>query len=93
MSTTKKKTAWFGMKVTPEQKKKIKELARRRGVTQTKAVMDLVEEAVAEEKEPIEAEPGSILERNRDLCGAGSSDSSDVSANVDKYLERWGFVR
>lgn len=88
MSTTKKKkTAWFGMKVTPEQKKKIKELAKRRGVSQTQAVMDLVEEAAQEEE--IEAKPGSILERNKDLFGAGSSGKRDLSTNP-KYMEGFG---
>lgn len=31
------------MKLTPEQKEKIRTLARRRGVSQKKAVMDLIE--------------------------------------------------
>ena len=44
MSTTRKKTVWFGMKLSPEQKEKIKMLARHRGVSQKQVVMDLIEE-------------------------------------------------
>lgn len=58
MSTKTKNIKWFGMKLTPQQKKKIQQLADRRGVTQKQAVMDLVNEAM--EEEPYKPEPGSI---------------------------------
>lgn len=86
MSTSKKQIKWFGMKLTPEEKEKIEKLARRRGVSQKKAVMDLVEKEI--EEEPIEAEPGSFLDRNRDLCGIGAG-SGDVSTNPE-YMEEYG---
>ncbi len=79
------------MKLTPQQKKKIQQLADRRGVTQKQAIMDLVNKAVEAQEEPIKAQPGSILERNRDLFGKSESGLSDISANVDKYLREWGF--
>lgn len=67
MASNAKKTKWFGMKVTPDQKEKIKKLARQRGTNQKEAVMQLVEEAVREE--PIEPNPGSFYDLNRDDCG------------------------
>ncbi len=87
MGTSKKKIKWFGMKLTPEQKDKIRRLARRRGVSQKKAVMDLVEKEI-EDQESIEAKPGSFLDRNKDLCGIGSG-SGDVSSNPE-YMEGYG---
>lgn len=87
MSTKTKEIKWFGMKLTPKQKEKIKKLAKQRGVSQKEAVMELVDEAVKEE--PVKSEPGSILERNKDLFGQGNSGRSDVSTNP-KYMEGFG---
>jgi|AntRauTorcE11897_2_1112592.scaffolds.fasta_scaffold10019_2 hypothetical protein len=87
MSTTKKKEIkWFGMKLTPAQKAKIKQLAARRGVTQKQAVMDLVNEAV--EEKPVKAEPGSFLEAAGDLVGSVEG-PSDLSTNP-KYMKEYG---
>jgi len=88
MSATKdkNKTVWFGMKLTPEQKEKIRTLARRRGVSQKRAVMDLIEKEVQEE--PIKAKPGSIYERTKDLCGVFEG-PGDLSTN-SKYMEGYG---
>jgi len=86
MSTTKNKTVWFGMKLTPEQKEKIRKLARRRGVSQKRAVLDLVEKEF--EEEPVKAKPGSVLEKTRDLCGIYEG-PSDLSTNP-KYMEGYG---
>ena len=88
MSTTKKnkRTVWFGMKLTPEQKEKIRTLARRRGVSQKQAVLDLVEQEVNED--PIEAKPGSLLDLNRDLFGSGSG-PGDASTNP-RYMKGFG---
>jgi hypothetical protein len=84
--STAKKIEWFGMKLTPDQKDKIRKLAARRGVSQKQAVMQLVDEAV--EDEPIEAEPGSFLDRNRDLCGVFEG-PGDLSTNP-AYMEGYG---
>lgn len=73
------------MKLTPEEKEKIRSLAKRRGVSQKKAVLDLVEKEV--NQEPIEAESGSLLDLNRDLFGSGSG-PGDVSN--PKYLDGFG---
>jgi len=86
MGTPKKKTVWFGMKLTPEQKEKIRKLARRRGVSQKQAVMDLVEREVREE--PIKPKPGSFYDRNKDLCGIGKG-PGDASTNP-KYMDGFG---
>lgn len=88
MPPTKKntKTVWFGMKLTPEQKEKIRTLARRRGVTQKKAVLDLIEKEV--EEESIKAKPGSFLEGIEDL--AGSVDGPGDMATNPKYMEGYG---
>lgn len=84
--TKKKKTVWFGMKLTPEQKEKIRKLARQRGVSQKKAVMDLVEKEIDEE--PIKPKPDSFLEAAEDLVGSVEG-PGDLSTNP-KYLEGFG---
>jgi hypothetical protein len=87
MGTSKKKIEWFGMKLTPEQKDKIRRLAKRRGVSQKKAIMDLVEKEI-EEKENIEAKPGSFLEAAEDIVGSVEG-PGDLSTNP-KYMEGFG---
>jgi hypothetical protein len=59
---------WFGMKLTPAQKRKIERLAERKGTTQKDAVMRLVDEAF--EPVPFKARRGSILERIEELVGS-----------------------
>lgn len=86
MGNTKKSTVWFGMKLTPEQKEKIKELARRRGVSQKKAVLDLVEKETKES--PKTAPKGSFLDGIEHLFGSVSG-PGDLSTNP-KYLEEFG---
>lgn len=82
----KEKMVWFGMKLPPDQKEKIRKLARRRGVSQKKAVMDLVEKEI--EEEPIEADPGSFLEGIDHLAGLIEG-PGDLSTNP-KYMEEYG---
>jgi hypothetical protein len=84
--TTEKKTVWFGMKLTPEQKEKIRTLARRRGVSQKRAVLDLVEKEVEEEQ--VNPVSGSFYERNKDLIGVAEG-PRDLSTNP-KYMEGFG---
>ncbi len=83
---------WFGMKVTPEQKRKIKRLAALRGTSQKAAVLDAVEhelgaEDQSEEDLP-EAQPGSFLEGIEDLVGSVEG-PPDLSTNP-KYMEGFG---
>lgn len=74
------------MKLTPEQKEKIRTLARRRGVSQKKAVMDLIEKEM--EEEPVKAKPGSFLEGIEHLSGSVEG-PGDLFTNP-KYMEGFG---
>ncbi len=88
MAVSKKsKTVWFGMKLTPEQKGKIKKLADKKGVSQKKAVLELIEKELQKES-PVPS-PGSFLEQNNDLWGAGRSGLHDLSVNP-KHFEGFG---
>lgn len=87
MAAKAKKTKWFGMKVTPEQKRKIKKLAEQRGTNQKEAVMQLVNEAVREE--PIEPRPGSFYDKHQDSCGMFEG-PRDLSSNPKKYMKGFG---
>jgi hypothetical protein len=86
MSKTTKKTVWFGMKLTPEQKEKIKLLARRRGVSQKQAVMDLVEQQAGQF--PDAAPKDSFLKGIEHLSGAVDG-PTDLSTNPD-YMDHFG---
>ena len=72
MAITRKqaKQVWFGMRLTPEQKRQIERLAERRGMSQKEVVMRLVEQAVAEDERPLEARPGSFLDGIEHLIGS-----------------------
>lgn len=85
MSAT-QKTVWFGMKLTPEQKEKIRKLALRRGVSQKRAVMDLVDEATREQAK--KAPKGSFLDGIEHLSGSVRG-PGDLSTNP-KYMEGFG---
>jgi len=65
-----KKYIQFSMRVTPEQKRKIERLARRKGTSQKEAVLSLIEEALDGEEEPIVPRPGSFLDKYRDIIGS-----------------------
>ncbi|SMO75907.1 hypothetical protein [Gracilimonas mengyeensis] len=82
----KKDIVWFGMKLTPEEKAKIKLLAERKGVSQKEAIMNLVNEEVVEYK--IEPTPGSLLDRAKHLVGSVEG-PGDLSTNP-KYMEDFG---
>lgn len=84
MGTT--KPVWFGMKVTPEQKRKIKQLAERDGTSAKEAVMRLVDQAIMLEN--IEAKEGSFLSGIEEIIGSVEG-PSDLSTNP-KYMEGFG---
>ena len=88
MDTPTKEIKWFGMKLTPAQKNKIQRLADRRGVSQKKAVMDLVEKAIKEDEAPVKSVPGSFYERNKELIGVADG-PTDASTNP-AYMEGYG---
>ncbi|MCP9292933.1 MULTISPECIES: hypothetical protein [Gracilimonas] len=83
----KKDIVWFGMKLTPEEKAKIKLLAERKGQSQKEVVMNLVNEEVMEYE--IEAKPGSLLDRMQHLVGIIKDGPRDLSTNP-KYMEDFG---
>lgn len=77
---------WFGMKLTPEQKRKIKRLAEREGTSAKEAVLRLVEQALAEES--VRAPSGSFLAGIEELVGSVEG-PVDLASNP-KYMEGFG---
>ena len=84
------KYVWFGMKVTPEQKQKIKRLAQRQGLSAKEAVIKLVEEALAREQRPapLEVRPGSFLDDIED--SVGTCEGPEDLATNPKYMDGFG---
>lgn len=94
-----KKYVTFSMRLTPEQKHKIERLAQRKGTSQKKAVLALVEEAIngedeepivaqpgsfnSEDEEPIVPRPGSFLDKYRDIIGSCEG-PSDLLRDPDR---------
>ena len=77
---------WFGMKITPEQKRKIKLLAQREGTSAKEAVMRVIEQAL--EGESLEVPVGSFLDGIEHLVGSVEG-PRDLSSNP-KYMEGFG---
>jgi len=80
------KPLWFGMKVTAEQKRKIRRLAEREGLSAKEAVLRLVEQALSGDK--IEVQQDSFLSGIEDLIGSVEG-PSDLSTNP-KYMSGFG---
>jgi hypothetical protein len=74
------------MKVTAEQKRKIRRLAEREGLSAKETVLRLVEKALAGEK--IDARKGSFLSGIEDLIGSVEG-PSDLSTNPN-YMKGFG---
>lgn len=87
MATSRERTVWFGMKVTPAEKARIKRLARVEGVTAKEAVLRLVNHAL-EERGGEPPHPGSFLDGIEHLVGSVSG-PSDLSTNPD-HLRGFG---
>ena len=86
MATRRERTVWFGMKVTPAEKARIRRLARAEGVTAKEAMLRLVNDALKGREEP--ARRGSFLDGIEHLVGSVSG-PSDLSTNPD-YLRGFG---
>ncbi len=85
------KVVWFGMKLSPEQKRLIKRLADREGTSAKEAVLRAVQKALAAEELPITPEPGSILDLTQDLTGSVySADMPDDLASNPNHMEGYG---
>lgn len=82
----KTKPVWFGMKVTPEQRRKIKRLAEREGTSAKEAVLRLVEEALMSSRSGDPDE--SFLSGIEDLIGSVKG-PADLSTNP-RYMEGFG---
>lgn len=77
---------WFGMKVTPEQKRKIAQLAEREGTSAKEAVLRLVEQALADE--PEQTPRGAFLAGIEDIIGSVDG-PADLASNR-KHMEGFG---
>lgn len=82
----KQQPVWFGMKVTPEQKRKIRHLADREGTSAKEAVIRLVEEALA--KEQLHSATGSFVSGIENIIG--SIDGPTDLASNPKLLDGFG---
>lgn len=87
MSKKEKDIAWFGMKLTPEEKQKIELLAKNKGMSKKEAVMHAVNELAIEYE--VEAKPGSTLEKLAPYVGIVKDGPSDFSTNP-KYMKDFG---
>ena len=85
-SSEDKKTVWFGMKLTPDQKEKINMLAAEKVATQKQVVLDLINKEM--EQRTIHAKTGSFLDLNRDLYGSAEG-PEDESTNPD-HMKGYG---
>lgn len=81
MSIKKERTVWFGMKLTPAQRARIKRLAKAEGTTAKEAVLRLVDAALEEREQA--PRPGSFLDGIEHLVGSVSG-PSDLSTNPDR---------
>lgn len=87
MSKKDKHIVWFGMKVSPEEKAKIKKLASYMGVSQKEAVMSLVEDRITD----YNARPGAggpfknVIEQFSGIMDG----PEDLSANKE-HLQGYG---
>jgi len=82
----KSKTVWFGMKLTPAQKQKIKDLARRDGTSAKETVVRLVEKAIAQDT--IDAPAESFLSGIEQIIGSVEG-PSDLASNP-KHMKGFG---
>lgn len=75
---------WFGMRLTPEEKERIKRLARIEGLTAKAVLLELVDRELAR----IDGQKGNFLEGIEDLVGSVEG-PGDLSTNP-KYMEGFG---
>ncbi len=83
---TKSRPVWFGMKVTPEQKRKIRRLAEREGTSAKEAVLRLIEDALSVDN--IDAPQGSFLSGIEHIIGSVEG-PPDLASN-SKYMNGFG---
>lgn len=86
MPRDKKEIVWFGMKLSPEEKRKIEFLAKEQGISKKEVIMKLVNEEVAEYR--VDASPGSTLSRIQN--GSAIYDGPEDLSYNSKYLQGFG---
>lgn len=74
------------MKLTPDQKDKIRTLANDKGITQKQVVLDLINREIKERT--VQSKSGSFLDLNRDLF-ASAEGPVDGSTNPD-HMKGYG---
>ncbi len=81
----KRQQVWFGMKLTPQQKNRIKLLAQQKGTSAKQAIMNLVDEALASQR--LKAPSGSFLDGLEDIVGSveGPADLSSNPRHMDGF--------
>lgn len=90
MASIKKKPVWFGMKLTPDEKNRIKRIARAKGLNQKEAIMSLVDASAAELEKDKAA--GSLKASLEKYCGVVDQAPADLSTNKS-YLDDYGQKR
>lgn len=83
----KESIVWFGMKVSPEEKNRIKKLAVLQGTNQKEAVLRAVEEKIASYE--IHSSQDSLLEKLKSFAGIVNDTEGDRSTNK-AYLSDYG---
>jgi hypothetical protein len=82
-----KNIVWFGMKVSPEEKKRIKKLAELQGINQKEAVLQAVEEKIASYEVPTKS--GTLLDKLKPFAGVVNNTEGDRATNKT-YLKDYG---
>jgi len=86
MGKSKKHIVWYGMKLTPEEKKQIQDLADIRGISQKEAVMNAVRDGLVAYK--TSPKSGSLHQKMEHLIGKAEG-PEDLTSN-DEYMEDFG---
>lgn len=82
----------FSMRLTREERRRIARLAEREGTSAKKALLRLVDEALADTPEgPYDAPPGSLLDGIEHLVGSvGAEDDPPDLATHPKHMQGFG---
>lgn len=83
----KESIVWFGMKVSPEEKRRIKKLAELQGTNQKDAVLQAVEDKIASYE--IHPPQDSLLEKLQSFAGVVNDTEGDRSTNK-AYMSDYG---
>ena len=79
---------YFGMRLTPAEKRQIKQLARARGTSMKQAVLEAVQQHLDALPASTHGSSGSVLDGLDDVLGSAEG-PADLSTNSD-YLQGYG---